>query len=109
MSHAVLLAWASPADADSVEQFHQWYESTHIPQVREAVPSIREVTRYELVDPESGAQGRFLAVYEMEEADIAAAAAALGDGVSSGRIEMTSAMDLTGAPPVTEWYTAHTS
>lgn len=109
MSSAVLLAWASPSSVESTEQFHQWYESTHIPQVRQAIPSIREVTRYELVDPESGAQGRFLAVYEMDEADVAAASAALGGGVAAGRIEMSPAMDVTTAPPVTQWYVRHTS
>lgn len=109
MSSAILLAWASPASPESTEQFHQWYESTHVPQVRESIPSIRQVSRYELVDPESGPQGRFLAVYEMDETDVAAAAAALGAGVEAGSVEMSPAMDVTSAPPVTQWYVRHTS
>ncbi|MGE9809451.1 hypothetical protein [Janibacter sp. G1551] len=107
MAKAVLLAWASPANAESVAEFHQWYDETHIPQIREAIPSISAVTRYELTDPASGGQGRFLAVYELEDSDLGAAAAALGEGIGAGRIIMSPAMDLASDPPATQWYTRH--
>lgn len=51
MARGVFLAWSSPVAPDQLAQFDQWYSSTHIPQVRAAVPSISAVARYELIDP----------------------------------------------------------
>jgi len=107
MTQALLLAWASPADDASAEAFEAWYEDVHIPQVREAIPSISSVRRYVLTDPATGPGQRFLAIYAMDDTDIAAAADALSEGVRSGRIEISSAMDFAAAPPVTEWYRRH--
>lgn len=107
MAKALLLAWASPASQESDAEFEQWYEHTHIPQVRAAIPSIGPVSRYALVDPEAGGQTRFLAVYEMDDDDIPSAAAALGDGVGSGRIQMSESLDLVNAPPQLQWYRRH--
>jgi len=107
MAEGLLLAWSSPVSQESVAEFEKWYEEVHIPEVRAAIPSISAVERYELVDPERGPSGRFLAVYRMDDADLAKAAAALAEGVASGRIRMTTAMDVTNDPPATQWYRAH--
>jgi len=107
VAKALLLAWASPASQESSAEFEQWYQHTHIPQVCAAIPSIGPVTRYALVDPEAGGQSRFLAVYEMDDDDIPAASAALGDGVSSGRIQMSESLDRVNAPPQVQWYRQH--
>src|SRR5215471_17885239 len=98
MSKGLLLAWTSPASAETEDEFNAWYDKVHIPQVREAIPSITAVHRYRTADFSHGtAEGQspyaYLAVYEMDSADVASAAAALADGVGSGRIELTSAMD----------------
>ena len=104
--NAMLLAWSSPVDEASAEEFHQWYEGTHVPEVREAVPGIVDVRRYALND--LGADGRpatrFLAVYELETDDLAASAAALG--AAAGRFTPTGTMDVAGEPPVLQWYDA---
>jgi hypothetical protein len=104
--NAMLLAWSSPVDEASAEEFHQWYEGTHVPEVREAVPGIVDVRRYGL--NEFTADGRpvtrFLAVYEITTDDLPAAAAALG--AAAGRFTPTTAMDRVGEPPVLQWYDA---
>ncbi|TQM11212.1 DUF4286 family protein [Pseudonocardia kunmingensis] len=107
MAESLLLAWASPASQESLAEFDTWYDEVHIPELRAAIPSISRVQRFQLVDPANGPTGRYLAVYEMDDADVAAAAAALGGGVKSGRIRMTAAMDTAITPPVTQWYQAH--
>jgi hypothetical protein len=110
MAKALMLAWTSPAadSASAVAEFDTWYETTHIPQVRDAVSSITRVSRFRLVDPESGQpQNRYLAVYELDDADIPAAAAVLAAAAAGGRIDMGTAIDLSGNPPVALWYQAH--
>jgi hypothetical protein len=67
---------------------------------REAVPSISAVARYELVDPAgSGPSYRYLTVYELDDADIPAAVAAMNESAVAGKIDMSPAMDLAQRPP----------
>lgn len=106
MSRALLLAWATAVDGGE-QDLDQWYEDVHIPQVRSLIPSITTVTRYRLSDPASGDTGRFLAVYEMDQDDVATAAASLGGAAQAGQLDMSPALDLTVAPPETQWYRLH--
>jgi hypothetical protein len=45
-------------------------------------------------------------VYEMDSADVAAAAAALGQASGEGRLDMRAPIDFTVNPPVIQWYQA---
>ena len=104
--NAMLLAWSSPVDAASADEFHEWYEGTHVPEVRAAVPAIVDVRRYGLNDltAEGAPATRFLAVYELKTDDLAGAAKALG--AAAGRFTPTKTMDYAGEPPVLQWYDA---
>jgi hypothetical protein len=105
--NALLLAWSSPVDDSSAEEFHRWYEEVHVPEVRAAVPGIVDVRRYALTDVSGGDPvNRFLAVYEIKTDDLAGAAAALGAASAGGQLTPTQSMDYAGAPPVLEWYTS---
>jgi len=109
---ALLLAWSSPATADVLTEFNTWYDETHIPQVREAVPGITRVTRHRLTDPMTGdgpALPRYLAIYEIEGNDVQTAAVQLGSAAAEGRLDQTTTMNVTDAPSVLEWYTSETS
>ncbi len=108
MAKGVFLAWSSPVSPDQLAEFDEWYSGTHIPQVRAAVPSISAVARYELVDPAAdGPSYRYLTVYELDDVDIPAAAAAMNESAAAGKIEMSPAMDLAQRPPAAEWYRAY--
>jgi hypothetical protein len=108
MAKAVLLAWSSPSSPDRLAEFDEWYDGTHIPQVRAAVPSITSVTRYELVDPDSAAQSnRYLAVYELDDSDVQAASAAMAASAVAGRIEVSTAIDMAGNAPAVQWCRRH--
>ena len=111
MAKSMFMAWASPVDDASDAEFNAWYDGTHVPQVRAAIPAITAVRRYRVADvPGVGAAAihRYVAVYEMDTDDVAGAMAALGAASTDGRIEMTATMDVAGNPPVMQWYQAIT-
>src|ERR1700760_3991000 len=108
MPRGVFLAWSSPVSPEQLAEFDQWYRTTHIPQVRAAVPSISDVARYELVDPAAdGPSHRYLTVYELDDADIGAAAAAMKERAGGGKGALAPAMDRPQRPPLAEWYRAY--
>jgi hypothetical protein len=106
MAKALLLAWVSPSGEETDAELNSWYENTHIPQVRAAIPWVTSVHRYRTADLPTGQQPahRYLAVYEMDSDDVPAAAAALAQAGAAGRLTMTTAMDVTSAPPALHWY-----
>lgn len=108
MAKGLLLAWSSPVSDELDAEFNSWYDSTHIPQVRAAVGSITAVLRYRAADLPGAQQPahRYLAVYELDSADVQAAVAALRQAGGDGRIEMTATMDVAANPPVLQWYQA---
>ena len=109
MAKSMFMAWASPVDEASDSEFNAWYDGTHVPQVRAAIPAITAVRRYRVADvPGAPSAHRYVAVYEMDTDDVAGAMAALGAASADGRIEMTATMDLSANPPVLQWYQAIT-
>ncbi|OZC76315.1 hypothetical protein CH304_17375 [Rhodococcus sp. 15-649-1-2] len=108
MAKALLLAWSSPTAAETQTEFDNWYNGTHIPQIRDAVPSITAAHRYRLSEPTATGTGRYLTVYEMDDADVGHAGSLLMDAVNAGRIDFTTAMDTTNEPPSMHWYIQHT-
>lgn len=106
MAKGLFLAWISPADDDGDAELNSWYDNTHIPEVRAAIPSITAVHRYRSADLPTGMQSahRYLAVYEMDSSDVAAAAGALGQAGAEGRLNMKAPIDFTTNPPVIQWY-----
>jgi hypothetical protein len=109
MAKALLMAWSSPVDEASDAEYVSWYEGTHIPQVRAAIPAVSAVHRYRAADvPASTGRPahRYLAVYELDTDDVASAMAALGAAAAGGRLDPTPTMDTTVNPPVLQWYQA---
>jgi hypothetical protein len=105
MAKALLAAWTSPVDDESEAEFNAWYENTHIPQIRAAIPAVTATYRYRAADlpGPAGAQQpahRYLAVYELDTDDVAGAVAAFG----SAKLDLSPALDLTTDPPIVQWY-----
>jgi hypothetical protein len=103
MAKAVLIAQASPTSAETEAEFVDWYANTHIPQVREAVPSIVEVSRYRVIDFENPDAIRYITTYEMDSDDVATAAAQLGAAATGGKLDFTPSMDVTSNPGAVLW------
>jgi hypothetical protein len=101
MAKAILIASSSPTSPEQEAEFNDWYENTHIGQVRAAVPSITNVSRYRSVDPTGASdEVRYIAIYEMDSDNVAADAALLGAAAQSGKLDPTTTMDVAVNPPV---------
>ncbi|MFA7322766.1 MAG: hypothetical protein WC005_00235 [Candidatus Nanopelagicales bacterium] len=102
MANTLLIAFSSATTETQIPEFASWYEGTHIPEVRAAIPSISNVTRYQLTDPQTGAKlNRFVAIYEIDEADIATAAGQLFSNAAG--FTQTDTMDRENDPAVLHW------
>lgn len=53
------------ADPEQEEAWNEWYDTIHVPALL-TVPGFRSARRYQ----ERGAAGRYLAVYEIDSADV---------------------------------------
>ena len=106
MAQGLMIAYSSAAPGRDAE-YEQWYDEIHIPDVRAAIPSVTAVHRYKQGDLQGGAGApRYVAVYELGDADVATAAGQLGAAGAEGRLRMTDAMDLTDNPPDLQWFAA---
>ncbi len=104
MAKALMVAYSSAVPGEDAA-YDEWYETTHVPDVRAAIPSVTAVSRYKLVDLQGGRQAtRYLAVYELGDADVATAARQLGEAGAAGRLRRTDTMDTTGNPPDLQWF-----
>ena len=94
MATGALIAYASPVDAASEEEFNRWYSEVHIPQVREAIPAITDVRRFRVVNPAAPQDGnlRYVAIYSID-GDVVQGAGQLGAFGAAGKFTMTPAID----------------
>jgi hypothetical protein len=101
-----MVAYSSAVPGKDAE-YEKWYEDIHIPDVRAAIPSITAVNRYRRVDLRGGGGApRYIAVYELGDADVAKAAAQLGEAGQAGRLRMTETIDMADNPPDLQWFVA---
>jgi len=102
MAKTLLVAFSSATSEEQIPEFTAWYEGTHVPEVRAAIPSISNVTRYQQTDPMTGEKiNRFVAIYEIDEADVASAAGQLFSAAAG--FTPTDSMDRENDPAVLHW------
>jgi hypothetical protein len=99
----MFLAWTSPVSPEADEEFRRWYAETHIPEVRQAVPSVRDARLLRLLAPEEAGPVRYLCCYDLADGDAQSAGAALQAAMASGALQMSATMDVTTAPPVLQF------
>ena len=85
MSKWIVLIEANCADPDREEEFNEWYNQVHLPDVLET-PGVVRAVRYEKIDP-AGGRGRYLAAYEVEADDLQAVFAASERNTQKKRAE----------------------
>ena len=106
MAQGLFIAYSSAVPGKDAE-YEQWYDEIHVPDVRAAIPAVTAVHRYRQVDLTGGGGApRYVAVYELGDADVAGAAAQLGAAGAEGRLRMTDTLDMTDNPPELQWFTA---
>ena len=80
MPRAVFVVFTNPASPDQEDEYNEFYDSTHLPEVCQT-PGFVSGRRYRLSDARKpvGPVGdyRYLAIYEIESDDLAATFAAL--------------------------------
>lgn len=80
----------SDAVAGRDDEFNQWYDNVHLPDVFK-VPGVVGATRFRL---RSGGKWRYLAVYELDCDDPAAVEQELAKRAGSGQMTMSDSFDL---------------
>lgn len=96
MTQAVLVVLTNPVSPAQEAAFNDWYDRVHVRDVLR-VPGFKAARRYRLSDVQlagSGGDHRYLALYELETGDLAAARDALVKSASDGSMEMHAALDV---------------
>jgi hypothetical protein len=106
MPRAVFFVQTQAASPDRAEEYHQWYDHTHIPQLC-AIPGIVSARRFDLVGtgrgPADPSIPQHAAIYEIEADDVDAVMAEMAARAADGRTERSNALQL-DPPPVTLLY-----
>ena len=106
MPKGVLIVQSQASDETREDEYHKWYENTHIPQLQE-IPGVVGARRYSLAGggfgPADPSIPAHLAIYELEGDDLEAVVQEIATRSGDGRVEMSDAIQL-DPPPATLLY-----
>lgn len=91
MPKAVMIVWSDPSDPSREDEFNDWYNSTHAPDMMK-VPGFVACTRYKVSDVQLGpveTPGSYVAYYEIETDDLASTPEAIMAAFSAGELPTT--------------------
>jgi hypothetical protein len=97
MARGVYVVRARPVSAEREDEFNDWYDRTHVPELL-AVPGFVSARRYRRVGDDGGAE--YLAVYEIDADDLAAPVSELRRRSAAGETTRTDALQLDPPPHV---------
>jgi hypothetical protein len=92
MAKAILIVESRPSSPDRVDEYNDWYNDTHLPEVV-ALPGFVSAQRYAPAD-----DGPFVAVYEIDSDDPGAVVGSLGEAVGSGAVQMSDVLQMDPPP-----------
>lgn len=104
MPKGVLLVLTNPVSEDREDDFNDWYTNTHVPDVLE-VDGFVAASRYRIADPQlmptdDPPAFRYLAVYEVDHADLSVALQSLAAAAGGGEMEISDALDVSSPSAV---------
>jgi len=102
MPKAVLLVHSRPSDPSREDEFNEWYDKTHVPEVC-AVPGFVSGRRYKLTQEAMASNPDaypYLAIYEIDADDPQAAMKELATRAMDGRVQMSDVIELNPLPPM---------
>lgn len=77
------------------EEFHDWYQTKHLPELVEHIESIKGAQRYQLAAKLMGSDTNpWLAIYDIEADDAGAFLAAMGETAGSGKLTPPTTQDM---------------
>lgn len=87
MAKYVFMVLTRPASPEREQEFNDWYNGTHLPQVL-AVPGFKRARRLKQVEPKApeAPEQDYLALYEVETDDLASVLGEIGARMGDGRI-----------------------
>jgi hypothetical protein len=101
MPKAVLIVQSQASDESREDEYHKWYEHTHIPQLCE-IPGIVSARRFTLAGggfgPADPSVPAHLAIYELDADDLDGVMSEVITRTGDGRIEMSDAIALDPVP-----------
>ena len=108
MLNSVFMAYSSPSSSEREQEFHEWYENTHLPEIL-ALPGFLAAQRFSatsinMVNQPWVTEHGYLAIYEHSASDLDtynASFATVVAGIRSGNIHMSDA--LTANNPATAY------
>ena len=103
MAKAVLLVHSRPSDPSREDEFNEWYDKTHVPEVC-AVPGFVSARRFKLGEAAIAADPDgypYLAIYEIDADDPQGALKELAERAMDGRVAMSDAIELNPPPRMT--------
>lgn len=104
-----LFVQSSPVSRDVEDEFDRWYDTVHIPQVVARVAGVVRGTRYIELSTSgepltAEAVRRRLTIYELDNDDVLATMASLGQAMSDGSLESSPLVDRKVNPPqISAW------
>jgi len=85
MDKMLFVVESNSADTAREDEFNEWYNIIHVPDVLET-PEIVRAVRYERIAPSEG-QAKYFALYEIEADDLQAVMKALGENIKRKKEE----------------------
>lgn len=92
MTKGVLLVWTEPSSPDREEEYNEWYDSTHAPDVLENVEGVTSFRRFKVAKAQLGdipAPTRYLIIYELEIDDLSSVPRNFSQAYRDGLIPTT--------------------
>ncbi len=85
MDKIVFVVESNCADPAQEDEFNEWYNKTHLPDVLET-PGVLRAVRYQRIGPSEG-KAKYLALYEIETDDFQALVKATEENMEKKRAE----------------------
>jgi hypothetical protein len=95
MPKAVFVVQSQASDESREDEYHKWYDNTHIPQLCE-IPGIVSARRFDLLGagfgPADPSIPKHLAIYELDADDLDAVMQEIMTRSGDGRLEVSDAL-----------------
>lgn len=95
MPKAILYVESHPVSPEREDEYNDWYDGTHLPEVV-ALPNFVSGRRFKPAKPGEP----YVAIYEVEADDLSAVMTTLGEAVSSGKLQMSDAIQMDPRPTI---------
>lgn len=107
---ATMVVLINPSSAAREDEFNEWYDNIHIPQVVERIPGVTGARRLrlsqdQLLPTDALPSRRYLTIYAIETDDLQASADSLGRALGDGTLDMSESVDLSAeGGPLIHYY-----